>query len=149
MIFCQPCGDKLIEHHGGDLFTSGCLYCKKLCCCAKRDRNCQNEIHCLKNCLSMFLNPYEVIQLGQSLGEEIKPTSRRRIRAAKGTKGSKGKKKTTGTGTGDAAKKGAGGGAGGSAGGRAGGGTNEAGVGGSKTTGAPKLGKSKGVAGYV
>ena len=145
MIFCQPCGEKLIEHHGGDLFTSGCPHCQKVCCCAKRDRNCQNEIHCLKNCPSMFLKPDEIIQLGQSLGEEIKPTSRRRISAAKRTKGGKGKKKTTGTG--DAAEKGAGGDAGGSAGGSAGGGANEAGVGDSKTTGAPTLGKSKGGAG--
>ena len=50
-VFCQRCVEKQIKMYGQDVFDlNGCPVCKKLCCCALKNPNCNKLYHCYKKC---------------------------------------------------------------------------------------------------
>ena len=53
-VFCQKCGEKMIEEHGEKTFKDGCPVCNELCCCGvNRSVNCVRKFHCYKKCPAM------------------------------------------------------------------------------------------------
>ena len=53
-VFCQKCGEKMIEEHGEKTFKDGCPVCNELCCCGvNRSINCVRKFHCYKKCPAM------------------------------------------------------------------------------------------------
>lgn len=49
-VFCQRCVEKQIEMYGQDVFDlNGCPVCKKRCCCALKNPNCNKLYHCIRS----------------------------------------------------------------------------------------------------